>query len=161
MFTVVLYGTALTALAVSYLKNPQKTKQALKKGYKAFTNILPDFLTVILIIGFTLAVLSPETVSKYIGTNSGFLGLAVASVVGAVTLIPGFIAFPLAKALVESGAGLVPIAAFVSTLMMVGFVTIPLEIKYFGKKATYIRNALAFIFSVAIALIMGVLPWIY
>ena len=41
--------------------------------------------------------------------------------------------------------------------MMVGIVTIPVEIKYFGKKITFLRNALAFVFSLIVAAVMGVL----
>lgn len=70
--------------------------------------------------------------------------------------MPGFIAFPLAAALLENGAGYMQIAAFISTLMMVGVVTLPVEMKYFGKKASIIRNAEAFIFSLIIAFVMGV-----
>ena len=47
------------------------------------------------------------------------------------------------------------IGAFISALMMVGIVTIPVEIKYFGKKLTIYRNALAFIFSFVVALVIG------
>jgi len=56
----------------------------------------------------------------------------------------------------ENGAGYMQIAAFVSTLMMVGIVTLPAEINYFGKKATIIRNATAFGFSFVVAMVMGV-----
>ena len=70
---------------------------------------------------------------------------------------PGFVAFPLAAALFESGAGIVQIAAFVSTLMMVGVVTLPLEMKTFGKRAAIMRNASAFVFSLAAAVMMGVI----
>jgi uncharacterized membrane protein YraQ (UPF0718 family) len=80
----------------------------------------------------------------------------LAAVVGAITLIPGFVAFPTARMLIESGAGYMQIGAFVSTLMMVGVVTIPVEIKYFGKKITILRNILAFIFSFIVAFIIGV-----
>jgi len=161
MSNLILYAVAITFLIYSYLKDKKKTKQALTKGYKAFTNILPEFLTVILLIGFVLSILNPQIVSKLIGTSSGILGILSSSIIGAITLIPGFIAFPLAKNLLDYGAGIVPIAAFVSSLMMVGVVTIPLEKKYFGSKLTYTRNALAFIFSIVIALVMGVMPWIY
>jgi len=58
--------------------------------------------------------------------------------------------------LIKSGAGTMQIAAFISTLMMVGIVTLPLEIKFFGKKAAYLRNGLAFVFSLLVALVMGV-----
>ena len=47
------------------------------------------------------------------------------------------------------------VAAFVSTLMMVGVVTIPLEISYFGKRAAWMRNAMAFVFSLIVAAVVG------
>jgi hypothetical protein len=39
--------------------------------------------------------------------------------------------------------------------MMVGIVTLPLEIRYFGKKAAIGRNTLAFAFSIVAALFVG------
>ncbi len=81
-----------------------------------------------------LAILTPEQISNLLGSESGWYGVLVAAVIGSITLIPGFIAFPLAAALLKSGAGYMQIAAFVSTLMMVGIVTMPVEISYFGKK---------------------------
>lgn len=128
---------------------------ALKKAWKSFENILPQFLVVLLLVGVLLAVLNTETISKFIGQESGFLGVALAAVIGAITLIPGFVAFPTAAMLLNGGAGYMQIAAFVSTLMMVGIVTMPVEIKYFGKKLTILRNALAFVFSFAVAIIIG------
>lgn len=160
MFTVFLYCTAAAAFLYSYMKDKEKTRWALAKSSKAFFNIMPEFLTVLLVIGLSLAALDPKTISQYIGSSSGALGVLIASVIGSVTLIPGFIAFPLARALLDNGAGLVPIAAFVSTLMMVGVATLPLEIKFFGKRAAFTRNTLAFVFSIIIALLMGVIPWV-
>lgn len=155
MFTYVLYGLAGTGLAVSFFKDRNKTILALKKAWKSFENILPQFLSILIIIGLVLAILSPETITKLLGTNSGIWGVVAASVIGSITLIPGFVAFPLAAALLKNGAGYMQIAAFVSTLMMVGIVTMPLEIKTFGKRATIIRNAAAFAFSLIAAFVIG------
>ena len=77
------------------------------------------------------------------------------SLVGAITLIPGFIAFPTAALLLKSGAGYMQIGAFISALMMVGLVTLPVEFKYFGKKLSIYRNLLAFAFSFLVAFIIG------
>ena len=151
MFTYVLYALAATGLLISFIKDKKKTKMALKKAWKSFENILPQLLTVMLIVGFALAVLSPETISKIIGSESGVLGILAAAVIGSITLIPGFVAFPLAAALLENGAGYMQITAFVSTLM------IPMETKVFGKKLTMIRNCVAFCFSIIAAFAMGVL----
>lgn len=155
MDTYLLYGVTILLLALSFIKDKKKTKMSLKKAWKAFENILPEFLVVILFVGVLLAVLNTEVISKIIGTGSGWLGVALAAVVGAITLIPGFVAFPMAAMLLQSGAGYMQIGAFVSSLMMVGVVTMPVEIKYFGKKLTILRNVLAFIFSFVVAAIIG------
>ena len=128
---------------------------ALKKAWKSFENILPEFLVVILLVGVLLAVVNPEVISKVIGEDSGWIGVVMAAIVGAVTLIPGFVAFPTAALLLEGGAGYMQMGAFISTLMMVGIVTMPVEIKYFGRKLTIYRNVSAFIFSFLVAYVIG------
>lgn len=156
MFTYILYGLAAAGLLISFLKDRKKTKAALMKAWKAFENILPQLLTIFLVISFALAIFSPETIRKFLGAESGILGVFAAAVIGSVTLMPGFVAFPLAAALLKGGAGYMQLAAFVSTLMMVGVVTIPIERKTFGLKATLTRNIAAFAFSIVVAVVMGV-----
>ncbi len=155
MDTYLFYGLTIILLIISFLKDKKKTKMSLKKAWKAFENILPQLLVVLLIVGIMLAILNTETISKIIGSDSGWLGVVIASVIGAITLIPGFVAFPMAALLLESGAGYMQIGAFVSTLMMVGVVTFPIEMKYFGKKLTILRNVFAFLFSFLVAYIIG------
>ena len=155
MDSYIFYGLAIVLLLLSFIKDKKKTKMALKKAWKAFENILPEFLVVILLVGFLLAILNPETISKIIGAESGWFGVILAGIIGSITLIPGFVAFPTAAILLENGAGYMQIAAFISTLMMVGIVTLPVEIKYFGKKISIMRNILAFLFSFIVAIIIG------
>ena len=150
-----LYGVTALLMAISWYRDREKTKKALKKAWKAFENILPEFLVVILMVGILLAVIDPEMISKIIGADSGMYGVVLAAVVGAVTLITGFVAFPMAAMLLKEGAGYMQIGAFISTLMMVGVVTLPVEIKYFGKKLAIYRNLLAFLFSFIVAYIIG------
>ncbi len=154
--TITLYIISFSALLISFIKSKEKTILSLKKAWKAFENILPQFLSIIVIIGIMLAILTPGQISKLLGNESGWIGVILAALIGSITLIPGFVAFPLAAALLKNGAGYMQIGAFVSTLMMVGIVTVPVEIKYFGRKATLIRNTSAFLFSFIVALVMGV-----
>jgi len=150
---LVLYGVVAVLLVFSVYKNRAKTRKALMKGLKAFEGILPEYLIVVMIVAVVLAVFDPSIISRLIGSGSGWVGIMVASLVGGITLIPGFVAFPAAAELLRNGAGVTQIAAFVSSLMIVGVMTLPLEIKYFGKKAAIGRNALAFAFSVVAALL--------
>lgn len=155
MDSYILYSITIILLLISFVKDKKKTKMSLKKAWKSFENILPEFLVVILFVGFLLAVLNAQTISKIIGAESGWFGTIIAAIIGAITLIPGFVAFPTAAMLLENGAGYMQIAAFVSSLMMVGIVTLPVEMKYFGKKLSIFRNLLAFIFAFVVAFIMG------
>src|SRR4030042_1627625 len=97
-------------------------------------------LLIIWTIGFVLGLLPTEVISRTIGREAGFMGVALAAVVGSIVLIQAFIAFPLAGSLLRGGANVSAVAAFVTTLVMVGIVTSPLEAKCFGKKFAFWRN---------------------
>lgn len=157
MFTKIIYGAAFVWLLVSFFKDKEKTKIALKKAWKSFENILPSVLAVLLLIGFILSFLDAQTISKILGKDSGIIGMGIAAVIGCITLIPGFVAFPLAASLVAAGAGYAQIAIFISTLMMVGIATLPLETKYFGKRTALKRNLFSLIVAVITSLIIGVI----
>lgn len=155
MTALILYATALILLLISYIKDKNKTMLALKKGWKSFENIMPQFLGIIFIIGIILAVLEPSLISKIIGKESGILGVIVSAIVGAATLMPTFVAFSTADMLIKTGAGYAQIGALVSTLTLVGLVTFSLEAKYIGKKAAFYRNFIAFLFSFVVAFVIG------
>lgn len=151
----IFYILALGLLAFSFYRDRDKTKKALTKAWKSFKNILPQMLGIITSVGLIIAFLNPERISGIIGSSSGWLGVILAAVVGSLTLIPGFVAFPTAAILLENGAGYMQLGAFISSLMMVGLLTAPVEISFFGKKPTIIRNVLAFLFSFVVAFIIG------
>ncbi len=121
------------------------------KGLRALEGLLRQLLAVVILIAVLLAVFDAELISRVLGERSGLWGVLGAGIIGSITLIPGFVAFQLAGELLRNGAGVLQIATFVSTLMMVGVVTLPIEIAYFGKRITFARNAFAFLFSFAAA----------
>lgn len=155
MQTKIFYGVALALTLLSFIKDKKKTKMSLKKAWKSFENILPQMLGMITTIGIIIAFLSPETISRVIGGSSGWLGVIIGAILGSITLIPAFVAFPMAAILLENGAGYMQLSAFISTLTMVGLITLPLEIKFFGKKFAALRNTLAFILAFVVAFIIG------
>ena len=157
MFTKTLYGAAILGLMISFVKDREKTKLVLKKAWRSLENILPSILAILLLIGFILTFLDAQAVSNLLGTDSGAFGMVIAAVVGCVTLIPGFVAFPLAASLLASGAGYAQIAVFISTLMMVGIATLPLEMNCFGRRIALKRNILSLILAVITSCIIGVM----
>lgn len=151
----IFYLLTISLVLLSSFKDKEKTKQSLKKAWKSFVNILPKLLGIVSAVGIIIAFLDPETIGKLIGDSSGWYGVILAAIIGSITLIPGFVAFPTAAMLLQNGAGYMQLGAFISSLMMVGLITIPMEIEYFGKKVAILRNTLAFCFSLIVAVIIG------
>jgi len=153
--TYILYGLCIVLTLVSFFKDKEKTKRALINGVKSFENIMPQFLSILVIISVTLTILKPETISKIIGNDSGVFGVVLSSLVGSVTMMPTFVAFSTGNTLIQNGAGYAQVSALITTLTMVGVLTFPLEVKYIDKKAAFYRNFLAFLFSFVVAFFMG------
>ena len=61
----------------------------------------------------------------------------------------------MAGMLIDSGVGYPVIAVFITTLMMVGIVTLPLERRFFGTRVAVARNALSLIGALVIGLTMA------
>ncbi|WP_110990725.1 MULTISPECIES: permease [unclassified Mesotoga] len=157
VYSIVIYLITGSLLVISLIGSRKKTLMALKKAWRSFEGILPELIAILLFIGLLIALLNPDTISQLLGESSGVWGLLIASVVGSITLIPGFVAFPTAAMLLDNGAGIPQIALFISTLMMVGVVTFPVEKKYFGSGLTIMRNVMAFVFSFIVAGLMGMI----
>jgi len=142
-------------LLVSLVLDRNKTVLGIKKGAKMLFNILHPFLNILILISIVLFFAPDYLIVNYLGANSGWLGFAIAAIIGSITLIPGFISYPLAATLLKQGATYAVVAVFMTTLMMVGIVTLPLEIKYFGKRVAILRNLLNFIAAIIIGVLIG------
>ena len=156
IFTVIFWIITLIWLLVSIIKDRKKTFNAVKMSGGMMKHMAGEIIAILLLIGLILTFIPPEAIKQYAGQSNSIATTVVFALVGCITLIPAFVAFPLAGSLVNAGASMVPDVAFLTTLTMVGIVTFPLEKKEFGAKFTIIRNSLSFIFAVAIALVMGV-----
>lgn len=158
MITIItIYVFLIICLVLSIFKSREKTAQALRMGAKALWNMAPMLLAIVGLVGLILGVLPPETISRLLGIEAGAVAPIAAAIIGSITLIPALISFPLAGSLLDSGATVITITVFITTLLMVGTVTAPMEIKALGKKFTLLRNGLSLIAALIIAAVMGVI----
>jgi len=154
--TIGLYSLAAILLTVSFFKDRSKSKKALKAAFKMLKNMLPLLLVTLSIVSVVLFLFPDYVIAKYLGANGIFTGSVVAALIGSISLIPGFITFPLCGLLLKKGVSYMVLASFSTTLMMVGIVTFPLEKKYFGTKLTIIRNAIGFLIAIIVAVVIGI-----
>ncbi len=154
---IIIYALLTVALVFSLAKSREKTKKAFKVALASLLKTAPALLAMLGIVGLILGILTPEKISSLIGAEAGFLATITAAVIGALTLIPSLVAFPLAGSLLRSGATVMTISAFITTLVMVGVVTAPMEMKILGKRFTLLRNGLGIIAALLIAFLMGMI----
>jgi len=147
------FTAALTAIL--FMIDREKTIKGLKLGLKKIRKNSPVFLNMIILVALSLYFVSDELILRYLGDGSGAIGVALAGGLGSIAFMPGFVAFPLAGILLEKGVSYTVIAAFTTTLMMVGIVTYPVEKDFFGIKITFIRNLLSLIMAVIVSIAIG------
>jgi uncharacterized membrane protein YraQ (UPF0718 family) len=144
-------------LVISFLINRHKTWMGIKKGAIMFLNLLPVLLSMLALVSLVLYLIPNEILIRYLGEGSGIKGWITAAGLGSVSLIPGFIAFPLCGILLKNGVTYSVIAVFVTTLMMVGFMTLPVEAKFFGYRTAIVRNLLSLVAALFIGFIISLL----
>ena len=150
-----IYGLTAVALLVSWRIDPEKTRRALKIGAKSLNGLAPRILGMVALVGLVLALVPPELITKLF-TYRGIGGFVLVSAIGSIITMPAPIAFALVGSLFKMGAAPATLAAFVTTVTMVGIMSAPMEISCFGKRFTLIRQTLSFITAIVIGLAMGV-----
>ena len=154
---IIINLLTLGFLAYSISKSTRRTKKAVKIAFMKGINLAPWMIGIIVLIGVILSFVPPPLIEQYLGGEMTIYQVGAAALIGTISMVPNLVALPLAGSLIESGASYTTIAAFLTTLTMVGFVTLPLELKEMGRKITFWRNFLAFFAAVIIAIIIGIL----
>lgn len=151
-----LYIATGLAVLISFIANRKKTLKALKISLKRFLNILPAFLDMLILVSIVLFLVPDRVISNYLGSNNMLAGVLLASFFGSITLMPGFIAFPLCGILLKKGVLYMVLSAFTTSLMMVGVLTYPIEKDYFGTRVTIVRNVVSLFIALIVAVMTGI-----
>lgn len=142
-------------LIISLLADVNKTWIGIKLGMLMFLKLLPVLLLTLTLLSIVLYLIPDEMLTRFMGEGSGPKGWVTAAFIGSVALIPGFIAYPLCGLLLQNGVALSVIAVFITTLMMTGFLTLPIEARFFGWKVSILRNLLSLAAALIVGLVMG------
>jgi len=151
-----LYAATGLVILISYIANRDKTFKAFAIAVKKFTNMIPAFVTMLILVSIILFLVPDKVILSYLGNNNKLTGILFASFFGSITLMPGFIAFPLSGILLGKGVPYMVLSAFTTTLMMVGVITFPIEKEYFGVKVAIIRNIIGLFIALSVAAATGI-----
>jgi uncharacterized membrane protein YraQ (UPF0718 family) len=148
---------AIGCLVLAFITNRNLALTGLKKGLRILASIAPVTVLVVAIVSIILAFVPPESISTILGESSGVGGIMMALGLGAVVHMPALLGFPLAGKVLANGGAAGPVAAFITSLTMIGIFTIPMEIKILGKRFALARNILSASMAFIVAIMIGVL----
>ncbi len=149
-----LWIISATLALLSLMKSREKTLKALRLTACKFIGILPLFLVVMAGFAVLVNLLPADVMHEYLGQESGFHGVLLSLSLGSVSVMPGFVAYPLAAALKIQDIPYYIIAGFVVALMNVGLVSFAFEKKYLGWKVALVRNLIGLVVSIVVIVIV-------
>lgn len=121
------------ALIVFFRDGPDRFLHILHEDLGLFGTMLPKVLAGCLIGAFVTLLLPRETVSHWVGAESGLRGILIATFAGAI--LPGgpFTIYPVAGAFLAAGADAGAACAFVISWTLLGYTrAIVWELPFFG-----------------------------
>ena len=118
---LILWMLALVLALVALRRSTAKARIAIAAAGQRFLEIMPRIALALMAAGFIAVLIPSEPVARYIGPDSGFAGILLASLVGG--FVPGgpILAFPLVVVLYKAGAGLPQIIAFLTAWSVFAF----------------------------------------
>ena len=156
---IVLACVALALAGLAWWRGgPELALAGLVQGGKTLLNVVPLLLAAFLIAGLTQTLVTREVVTRWLGAGSGWRGIALACLGGA--LMPGgpYAYYPIAAALLKAGASLGVLVTFVTAKNLYSLSRLPVEVALLGPYLTAVRFAV----TLALPPVLGFLAeWLF
>jgi uncharacterized membrane protein YraQ (UPF0718 family) len=147
-------AVAISASIVYWRDGEARFLEILVSDVHLFVDILPKVLAACLIAAFVAVLMPREVVLRWVGAESGFLGIIVATLAG--TICPGgpITIFPIAAAFVAIGADTGAAIAFITSWTLLGYARILVwELPFFGGEFVIWRTLI----SIPLPIVAGIL----
>lgn len=144
--TIVIWVLVVVLIGIAMTQGNETLKSGFNGSWKALLSLMPLLVGIFLIIGFSDVLLPKELIVKWLGGESGFKGIMIASAIGAITPGGPFVSYPLVATLYKSGAGVGPLVAFITAWSLWAVTRLPLEFSLVGPRLTLIRLASTAVF---------------
>lgn len=144
--TLVMATLAAVLLYIAYRQGEGQHLRGLRISLTMTVEILPLLVFAFMVAGLVQILIPQETVSRWIGGESGFRGILIGSLAGG--LAPGgpYVSLPIAAGLVRSGAGIGTMVAFLTGWSLWAVARIPMEVGILGWKLTLARLVSTLVF---------------
>lgn len=151
--SVIMAIFALVLFLVAYLQGGNAHMLGLQRAWTMMIQILPILVAAFIMAGMVQVLVPQEMLAKWVGAESGIKGILIGTVAGGLSPGGPYVSLPLAAALLNSGAGVGTMVAYLTGWSLWAIGRLPMEIGILGWKFTLIRFISTFTFPVIAGLI--------
>ena len=128
-------AVAVVAAAIIVYRRDGQARflEILSSDFHLFLDILPKVLAACLIAAFVAVLMPREVVLRWVGAESGLLGIVIATIAGVICPGGPITIFPIAAAFVAIGADIGAAIAFITSWTLLGYGrALVWELPFFG-----------------------------
>jgi uncharacterized membrane protein YraQ (UPF0718 family) len=143
LLAAALIWSAVLACAIPLLRGPpHRLRQGLELWKRSGLYMLTRMPPAMLAAGFAGALLPADMIAAWLGGDSGWLGIFIASAIGIVVPSGPILSFPIALALAKAGVGVPQLVAFLTSWSLLSITnTLAWDIPILGIRFTAARLA--------------------
>ena len=139
---MIIVLAALALAVTAFAVHRGVARQGFGESVKLLVQMGPVLLPAFLLAGMMTALVSPETITQWLGREAGLRGLLIGTAAGALTPGGPFIAFPLLAVLLKGGASVGAVTAYLSAWALLGLHrVVAFEIPILGWRFAAVRLA--------------------
>ena len=155
--TIIMGALAVVFLFIGYYKGQGQHIIGMRAGLRMTVEILPLLIFAFIVAGMVQVLVPQEILSEWVGAESGMRGILIGTVAGA--LAPGgpYVSLPVAAGLLQAGAGVGTMVAFLTGWSLWAVSRLPMEVGILGWRFTLIRIGSTFFFPPIAGLIAQVI----
>ena len=144
--TIVMGVLAIAFLFIGFQKGADLPVLGLKAAGAMLLQMVPLLIFAFIIAGMIPLLIPEGIISRWIGAESGFRGILIGTIAGA--LMPGgpYVSLPLVAGFMRVGASIGTMVAFITGWSLLAFARLPMELGIMGWKFTLIRLGCTFFF---------------
>jgi len=144
--TLIMAILALILVAVGYFRGEGQHLAGAKIGLKLTLEVLPLLVFAFLVAGMVQVLIPQEFLNRWVGSESGIKGILVGTLAGGFTPGGPYVSLPIIAGLLQMGAGIGTLVAFLTSWSLWAVARLPMEIGLMGWKFTLIRLVCTFFF---------------
>ncbi len=112
VIAILLWVLVAVLAFVAAMRSKALFREGAFEGRRDFLVLIPRVMIGVVGSGYIAAILPPDLIAAWIGPKSGFIGILLATVIGAATPGGAVVGFAIGAAALKSGAGAPPVIAY-------------------------------------------------